>query len=199
MKTVQKNPWKVESIQDFSCLKCPECAFFTKKENYFENHAIKKHPLSAVLFDEKMSYEKYFRETEDKVKNKVQVDVNHIDVDNIKKEPTDLDNSEYDPFGFSDTSTQQKEGNFLISSMQYDLSNLDNQPKKLKIKAIDSGKAYIDIQNQVDIVDNTKEEKEQSEMLEAQIHFIPEKKHKKLKMEPRNVDKPDKSETKRSK
>ena len=64
MKTVQKNPWKVESIQDFSCLKCPECAFFTKEENYFENHAIKKHPLSAVFFDEKSSHE-----IEDKVKN----------------------------------------------------------------------------------------------------------------------------------
>ena len=76
MNTLDENPWKVESIQDFSCLKCPECAFFTKKENYFENHAIKNHPLSAVLFDEKISDEKYFREIKGKVKNKVQVDVN---------------------------------------------------------------------------------------------------------------------------
>ena len=22
-----KNPWKVESVQAFSCLKCPECSF----------------------------------------------------------------------------------------------------------------------------------------------------------------------------
>ena len=80
MKIVQKNPWNVESIQDFSCLKCPECAFFTKEENYFENHAIKKHLLSAVFFDEKSSHE-----IEDKVKDKVQVDVNHVDIDNIKK------------------------------------------------------------------------------------------------------------------
>jgi len=261
MKTVQKNPWKVESIQDFSCLKCPECTFFTKKENYFENHAIKKHPLSTVLFDEKISDEKYFREIKDKVKNKVQVDVNHIDVDNIKKEPTDLDmdflieeyeyenvhdldNSEYDPLDFSDTNTQQKEGQISISSIPYDLSHLDNRSKKLKVEAIDSGKPYIDIQNQVDIIDNINEEKEQSEMLEAQIHVIPEKKPKKrqrkqklaevtndekwkgghfmdslieydssinesslneviepkkLKMEPRNVDKPDSSQMDRKK
>ena len=33
------NPWQVESIQDFSCLKCPECSFDTKEENLFENHA----------------------------------------------------------------------------------------------------------------------------------------------------------------
>ena len=45
------NPWQVESIQSFSCLKCPECDFYTKKENLFENHATENHPLSLVLFD----------------------------------------------------------------------------------------------------------------------------------------------------
>ena len=56
MNTVQlKNPWEVESIQDFSCLKCPECVFFTKEENDFENHAMANHPLSAMLFDETFS------------------------------------------------------------------------------------------------------------------------------------------------
>ena len=56
MNTVQlKNPWKVESIQEFSCLKCPECVFFTKEENDFENHAMANHPLSAMLFDETFS------------------------------------------------------------------------------------------------------------------------------------------------
>ena len=47
---MEPNPWKVTSIQDFSCLKCPECDFYTKEENYFENHAISNHPLSSVLF-----------------------------------------------------------------------------------------------------------------------------------------------------
>ena len=55
MNTLDKNPWKVESIQEFSCLKCPECVFFTKEQNYFEDHAIANHPLSAILFDEIMS------------------------------------------------------------------------------------------------------------------------------------------------
>ena len=44
------NPWKVDSIQDFSCLKCPECSFYTKEEIYFQNHAMADHPLSAILF-----------------------------------------------------------------------------------------------------------------------------------------------------
>ena len=51
MNTLDKNPWKVKSIQDFSCLKCPECVFFTKDQNYFEDHAIANHPLSAILFE----------------------------------------------------------------------------------------------------------------------------------------------------
>ena len=44
------NPWKVDSLQAFSCLKCPECLFFTKEENTFANHAITNHPLSKILF-----------------------------------------------------------------------------------------------------------------------------------------------------
>ena len=264
MKTVQKNPWKVESIQDFSCLKCPECAFFTKEENYFENHAIKKHLLSAVFFNEKSSHE-----IEDKVKDKVQVDVNHVDIDNIKKEPTDLENSEYDPLDFSDTNTEQKEEQLLSSHIKTDLlvdgSNFENPPEKLKIEAIEFDTQ--DIHKHVDVVDSVKEHwgfprgmgsenlsgalKEQGPLYphgipipDAQIHFIPEKKPKKrqrkqkfaevtndeqwkgghfmdslieydssinesslnhvnepkkLKMEPRNVDKPDNSQMDRKK
>ena len=43
-----KNPWHVRSIQSFSCLKCPECAFITKEENSFQTHAVQNHPLSYV-------------------------------------------------------------------------------------------------------------------------------------------------------
>ena len=51
MNTLDENPWNVKSVMDFSCLKCPECVFFTKDQNYFEDHAIAKHPLSAILFE----------------------------------------------------------------------------------------------------------------------------------------------------
>jgi hypothetical protein len=53
------NPWQVESIQEFSCLKCPECGFDTKEENLFENHATENHPLSFVFFVKKLNEEEF--------------------------------------------------------------------------------------------------------------------------------------------
>ena len=44
------NPWQVESIQAFTCLKCPECSFNTKEEINFKEHAVEHHPLSFILF-----------------------------------------------------------------------------------------------------------------------------------------------------
>ena len=46
------NPWQVDSIQDFICLKCPECDFCSKEEIGFQKHAINCHPMSFVLFRE---------------------------------------------------------------------------------------------------------------------------------------------------
>ena len=63
------NPWIVDSVQAFSCLKCPECHFYTKEETYFQNHAMSDHPLSAMLFGKvQKKYEEYNHnlvETED--------------------------------------------------------------------------------------------------------------------------------------
>ena len=47
------NPWLVDSVQAFSCLKCPECDFHAKEEIYFRNHALENHPMSFVLFHKK--------------------------------------------------------------------------------------------------------------------------------------------------
>ena len=44
------NPWYVESIEAFSYFKCPECPFLSQVKRYFEDHAVKNHILSAVLF-----------------------------------------------------------------------------------------------------------------------------------------------------
>ena len=46
---MSKNPWKVKSIQDFSCLKCPECNFNTKEEKVLQDHAVEKHPLCFLF------------------------------------------------------------------------------------------------------------------------------------------------------
>ena len=48
-----RNPWLVENVKEFSFLNCPECKFKSKQENMFEYHAVKNHPLSFVLFDNK--------------------------------------------------------------------------------------------------------------------------------------------------
>ena len=39
------------SIDAFYWLKCPECIFYTKEENIFQNHAVDNHPMSFVLFE----------------------------------------------------------------------------------------------------------------------------------------------------
>ena len=58
---MSNNPWLVDCAQAFSFLNCPECTFKTKKENTFEYHAVKNHPLSSVLFD----ISKYFSDVEE--------------------------------------------------------------------------------------------------------------------------------------
>ena len=137
MNTVQlKNPWEVESIQDFSCLKCPECVFFTKEENDFENHAVANHPLSAMLFDGTISS----GEIEDAEKEEVLEDINNYLVYNIKKEPADLDSSEKDPFDFSNADIQRQGTHFMSSLAEPDSLDNDyllhprNKAKKLKIE-----------------------------------------------------------------
>jgi hypothetical protein len=135
MNTFQlKNPWKVESIKEFSCLKCPECVFFTKEENDFENHAVENHPLSSELFDETMSSS----EIKSADEKEVPVDVNDVKVHNFKKEPADLDTSKRDPFDFSNTNIQQHGTHFMSSLVGHDSSDNDysfhprNKAKKLK-------------------------------------------------------------------
>ena len=49
-----ENPWKVDNIKAFSFLNCPECSFKIKDENSLQNHPVKNHPLSSVLFDGKL-------------------------------------------------------------------------------------------------------------------------------------------------
>ena len=46
-----ENPWLADSIQSFVFINCPECAFKAKKENTFQDHAKKKHPMSFAFFE----------------------------------------------------------------------------------------------------------------------------------------------------
>jgi len=54
------NPWQVDSVQEFACLKCPECTFDTKKGEVFKDHAVENHPLSFVLFVKTLKEEEEF-------------------------------------------------------------------------------------------------------------------------------------------
>ena len=51
------NPWKVETIQAFYFLNCPECVFKTKTEDMFKMHAFSNHPLSCILFEKSIKTE----------------------------------------------------------------------------------------------------------------------------------------------
>ena len=119
MNTVQlENPWKVESIQNFLCLKCPECTFFTKEEKDFEIHAVINHPLSAALFDKTMvSSEIIVTEKEE-----VLGGVSDFNVFNINKDSIVLNTSEDDPFDFKNTNIQEQGTHFMSSLTRYDSS-----------------------------------------------------------------------------
>ena len=91
------NPWQVESIQAFYFLKCPECAFDTKEENYFHEHALQNHPLSIVFFGTKSEelFEAKFEIPEDhipikseKVEDMCLISTSHDDL-TIKQELTE--------------------------------------------------------------------------------------------------------------
>ena len=110
---VNPNPWRVESIQEFSCLKCPECDYFTKAESYFEVHAKETHPLSAILFDKT----KPIRTYEGMENKKVLDGEDHVSVGDIKKEPNELHNFEEDPLNYFDTNAFQG-GHFMSGLKQ---------------------------------------------------------------------------------
>ena len=140
------NPWRVDSIQEFSCLKCPECDYFNKKESYFKDHAISNHPLSSVLFDKT----KPKSESEVAVKVEMPDCVNHVTVEDIKKEPSDLDSFAKDPLDFCGTNTHQEEhcmslktGNELPNDK--DVSNPKLKPVKQKRK-----QSHLEIRNDCD-------------------------------------------------
>ena len=46
MKAYGRNPWLVENLDDFNFLCCPECAYKSKDDGVFMDHAIENHPKS---------------------------------------------------------------------------------------------------------------------------------------------------------
>ena len=54
MKAYGRNPWLVENLDDFNFLCCPECAYKSKDDEAFIDHAIDNHPKSkaSTIFSE---------------------------------------------------------------------------------------------------------------------------------------------------
>ena len=176
MNTLQlENPWKVKSIQNFSCLKCPECTFFAKEENDFEIHAVANHPLSAALFDKTMvSSEIIVPEKEE-----VLGDVSDFNVFDTNKDSIVLNTSEDDPFDFKNTNIQEQGTNFMNSLTRYDLS----------VDRVKETKEQSEILNsQVPIIP---ENNPQKRSLLDETSLNPVNHPKKMKMAPRYFDNPD--------
>ena len=95
-----ENPWQVESILAFYCLKCPECEFNSKEESNFIHHAEEYHPLSYVLFDQETSNGAPYNYKEE------------INTTGIKKEQnSDLSYEEYDNHPDVSMNEYENEGN----------------------------------------------------------------------------------------
>ena len=138
---MDRSPWTVHSIQEFSCFKCPECDYFNKEEIYFEDHAISNHPLSSVLFDKIKSASTF----EVMVKQEMLDGENHISVSDVKEEP--IDSFEEDPLNFNDTNVRHGE-HFMTLNTEPDLSDIPNpkvKPVKQKRK-----QSHVEIRNDYD-------------------------------------------------
>ena len=74
------NPWKVNSLEAFTCLKCPECAFFSKEESNFRNHATENHPLSSEFFEQLDSQSALYNKENNIQENNIQENISAVDL-----------------------------------------------------------------------------------------------------------------------
>ena len=81
-----ENLWYVDSIQEFSCFKCPECVFDSKLENDFQEHAVENHPLSFVHFG-KLYKEEVFDESLIIDENKLDIIESYIEDVEVHETP----------------------------------------------------------------------------------------------------------------
>ena len=86
------NPWLVDSIQDFTCLKCPECFFWTKEEFHFQEHAFENHPLSVVFFENDIKGEEL-----NSYENPGDISVHLEDFIKYENNPLELSENDVDP------------------------------------------------------------------------------------------------------
>ena len=119
------NPWKVDSIQEFYFLKCPECPFTHKEENYFQNHAINNHPLSVAFFSEQtLEPISNFDEC-----NKVDTDLNAVVKEELIETENDVELDSVD--GFRTLENDQICRSINISNEEF-YQSISNKPGKFE-------------------------------------------------------------------
>ena len=87
MKAYGRNPWLVENLDDFNFLCCPECAYKSKDDEAFIDHAVENHPKSkaSTIFSE--AEEELTKQTQERehVQNLKKVVSAPENVENVKK------------------------------------------------------------------------------------------------------------------
>ena len=114
------NPWQVDSIQEFSFLKCPECTFDSKEEETFQDHAIENHPLSFILFGKALKEENF--------EDPLTFEEHKLDIEedlNLKNEPENLFLS-----SISDEESFDKSGGSEDYENHSNDVAIDHEPKK---------------------------------------------------------------------
>ena len=130
------NPWQVESIHEFSCLKCPECGFDTKEENLFENHATENHPLSFVFFVKKSDEEEFNknRVKEEPISDSSDMEENNDDEKLVK-------NMQFLPLHYPEVSLTEENSIIDISKIKKEIPFAD--PLDIIVNAISNPDQYL--------------------------------------------------------
>ena len=103
------NPWQVDSIQAFYFLKCPECSFDTKEENYFHEHALQNHPLSIVFFGTK---------SEELFEANIEIPEDHIPIKSEKVEDMCLISTSHDDLTIKQELTEDSVNEDFIQNVK---------------------------------------------------------------------------------
>ena len=114
------NPWQVESTEAFYSFLCPECGFNSKEGTFFQDHAIKNHPLSLVLFEN--SHEPKFNDVKYRNSEENLDGVQSDLVDNIefKEEIYEVDNLKEEGIYYSDQIVQENYESLNELASNYD-------------------------------------------------------------------------------
>ena len=131
-----ENPWLVENIQAFSFLNCPECAFKVKEVGIFQDHAVRNHPQSSVLFGPNVKSEFIAVKTE----QNSEISVEHPIIDPLESVMnqecafTEIETEEVCPIAMDEQSVNQTET--LSKNLDQEMMDISKAPEPVKKKVV---------------------------------------------------------------